>query len=183
MYVEMRRLTFANRNGRFDVDAYVEGKSKGGTSFGYEAMKPQDFEEVVKSDKSGRFSAIVALGVNTKEFRQAVANMIINEPLAVATARTQYYIDQWSKAREGDPSIAHIEDRPEILATLYNLGPSRSIPKSNPGVGGSPNWEPPAYGGGIASALSGGTPFGVYAQRFIESKEAKELIKKICPCE
>jgi hypothetical protein len=38
---------------------------------------------------------------------------------------------QWGKAGYS------IDDRPEILASLFNLGFQRSIPKSNPAVGGS----------------------------------------------
>ena len=38
---------------------------------------------------------------------------------------------QWEKA--GYP----IADRPEILASLFNLGYQKSQPKRNPGVGGS----------------------------------------------
>lgn len=38
---------------------------------------------------------------------------------------------QWEKA--GFP----IADRPEILATLFNVGFPQSVPKSNPRVGGS----------------------------------------------
>jgi hypothetical protein len=38
---------------------------------------------------------------------------------------------QWEKA--GFP----IDDRPEILASLFNLGYQKSKPKKNPGVGGS----------------------------------------------
>ena len=65
---------------------------------------------------------------------------------------------QWD--RSGFP----VGDRPEILATLYNIGYEASVPKENPVVGGS----------GINIK---GTPytFGAVAYEFYYSGELFEL--------
>ena len=91
-----------------------------GNSYGNAAIKPKDIEQLIAADKTGQFADITKFASNTKEFRQAVANMLLNEPLRVATARSQYYIDQWNEARKTDPTVAKIEDMPEVLAFLMD---------------------------------------------------------------
>jgi hypothetical protein len=68
---------------------------------------------------------------------------------------------QWEKA--GYP----ITSRPEILATLYNLGFPRSIPKANPEVGGAP------------ITIGGKTyVFGDIAYEFYYSDELADVFQK-----
>jgi RHS repeat-associated protein len=105
----------------------------------------------------------------TRPYRDKVADLILNNPAAVACSGMQKLIDQWEAARSKDPKIADIRDRVDILGTLYNLGFGMSVPKPNPMSGGN-SWP-------AADGVS--RPFGDNAQMIANSAFLRNLLDSI----
>ena len=119
--------------------------------------------EVIARDKTGVFADVKKL--EGKEYRTAVAKMILNEPEKIIVVAFGQLITQWDEARKKDPGVADISDKPGVLATLYNIGIARSKPKANPRLGES------------MMPLNGAKErtFGEWAKEFAESEEMKEI--------
>lgn len=172
MYVEMRR-TSEGEGATATVQRfrYVSGTvGNHFQSLGPGQIYPDVADEVIRNNPS-TFPEIKAVDPTSRSYRAALDNLIWNAPCRLVYWALRDFTKQWDAAREDDPSIPDITFRPEILASLYNLGPSKSIPHANPRSGGS------------VLTIDGVTlNFGDHARRFIESPDGKGfLVKSGCP--
>lgn len=95
------------------------------------------------------------------KYRDAVYKLIQDDPIRIASVAMMRFIEQWSKQGHD------ISTRPEILATLYNLGPEKSVPKADP------------QSGGAVISYADGTKgkFGDLAKQFYDSQYAQDLLR------
>jgi hypothetical protein len=113
------------------------------TSFGIAGLKPKTVGII--EDNLKNKNSVYYLGLNMEhivDYNEGV-DIEVERMNRITNAKDPYYsylyvglymrqiISQWQKAG------FDISDRPEILATLYNLGFYYSVPKENPEAGGS----------------------------------------------
>lgn len=114
-------------------------------SHGVAGMKPETAERIEQNLRNS--SSVWYLGADMEhildydpsvtDIATARMNRISNRsdhyyPYLYAGLYLRQFMAQWRAAGY------NISDRPEVLATLYNLGHNRSIPKPNPSAGGAP---------------------------------------------
>jgi hypothetical protein len=113
------------------------------TSFGIAGLKPKTVGII--EDNLKNKNSVYYLGLNMEHLVDyvGVTDIEAERMNRITNAKDPYYsylyvglymrqiISQWQKAG------FDISDRPEILATLYNLGFYYSVPKENPEAGGS----------------------------------------------
>jgi hypothetical protein len=166
IYVELRRQTTKDKWVDSSASFMYVKLGFTGNSYGPAQIKPEFAEKVIKSNKI-LFKNIINIK-ETEKRRQKIYNEIINKPWIFVAAGMQQMITQWKTAKKRNPAIADISNNPGILATLYNLGFSKSNPKSNPKLGGS------------RIKMDGKTKtFGEWAKSFSESQAMQDLLKVV----
>lgn len=158
---------FGNWADNRSLQIYLEEGRDTGQSLGPGQIKIEFIQGLVDDGLLNGFFGGIQNG--TQAHRDKVSDMLLNNPVAVACTAMQKVIDQWETARANDASIADIRGRVDILATLYNIGLGKSIPKPNPQPGGK-SW--PAYDSQVRT-------FGENAQLFSQSQAMTDLLNSI----
>jgi len=169
MYVELRR-TSLKEHLLTDVlrSAYVNGAPKGNDqSLGPAQMFPAHADTVIRNNPSA-FPELKDVASGSRDYRVIVDKLLWNSPCRLVFYSLKDFASQWDFARENDPAIMDISNRPEILATLYNIGHAKSIPKAEP------------HSGGTVTDIDGiiGN-FGDQARQFTLSPEGRELLSRV----